>query len=266
MPMSPRLLRPIASRSLVDADATAYLTAVQAADGQALEPAVRNAITAFVIGCKQDGIWSAIKASCILMGARTLSGALTPLVGAAPTNNNFVSGDYNRRTGLTGNGTTKWLRSGRGNADDPQDSKHMAAFMETVATSGLSCYVAGDDFNAGSSWLARDTVAVNGAARNVASPTASSGNFYGLNRSNSTQITARVNGATQTISQNSAAPRSGSVNAPLGVFAMGLAGSTNGAYFASAAISYYSIGESLSLPLLESRVAALNAAIKAAIP
>jgi len=72
-----------------DADAAAYITAVETADGQALEENVKLAINSFVVGCKADGVWSAIKASCILAGARTLNGALTPLVGTAPTNANF---------------------------------------------------------------------------------------------------------------------------------------------------------------------------------
>jgi hypothetical protein len=57
---------------------------------------------------------TAIKASCILAGARTLAGALVPLAGAAPTNvGPFVSGDYNRKTGLVGDGSTKYLNSNR---------------------------------------------------------------------------------------------------------------------------------------------------------
>lgn len=72
-----------------DPDAAAYIAAVEAADGQPLEPAVKTAINSFVVGCKADGIWAAIKAACILAGARTLSGALVPLAGTAPTNFNF---------------------------------------------------------------------------------------------------------------------------------------------------------------------------------
>ena len=79
-----------------DPDALAYLAEVERIDGQALESGTRNAVIAFVTGCKADGIWTAIKASCILSGARTLSGALMPLAGTAPSNFNFVSGDYNR--------------------------------------------------------------------------------------------------------------------------------------------------------------------------
>ena len=88
MPMNPRLLRPTSSS--LDRDAAVYLNAVAVADGEQLEPAVRKAINDFVNGCKQDGIWDAIKASCILAGARTLAGALVPLVGTAPTNNGAI--------------------------------------------------------------------------------------------------------------------------------------------------------------------------------
>jgi hypothetical protein len=110
----------ISSVYTYDADASAYILAVEAADEiaspgiGALEPATRSAINKFVVGCKADGIWTAIKASCILSGARTLAGALVPLAGTAPTNFNFVSGDYNRKTGLgDASNTTKYLNSNR---------------------------------------------------------------------------------------------------------------------------------------------------------
>jgi hypothetical protein len=87
-------------------------------------------LASFVKGCKNDGIWTAIKASCILAGARTLAGALVPLVGTAPTNFDglFDSGDYNRKTGLIGDGSTKSLDSNRNNNADPQNSKHVSAY------------------------------------------------------------------------------------------------------------------------------------------
>jgi hypothetical protein len=118
----------------LDADALAYITAVEAADGQSLESSVKIALNSFVKGCKSDGIWGAIKASCIMAGARTLSGALVPLKGASPTNFNFVSGDYNRKTGLKGNGITKYLDSNRNNNADPQNSRHVSIYASTIST------------------------------------------------------------------------------------------------------------------------------------
>jgi hypothetical protein len=61
-----------------DPDAEAYIAAVEAADlasdptAEPLETATKVAIHSFVKGCKADGIWPAIKASCILAGARHL--------------------------------------------------------------------------------------------------------------------------------------------------------------------------------------------------
>jgi hypothetical protein len=117
-----------------DADVLAYVLAVEAADGDRLEDGVISAYESFITGCKGDGIWSAIKASCILAGARTISGALVPLVGSAPTNNNFVPGDYNRKTGLKGDGTNKNITTNRLNNADPQNSKHIAVYRTQTIT------------------------------------------------------------------------------------------------------------------------------------
>jgi len=181
------------------ADVNAYITAVETADGGvALEAGVRDAINTFITGCKSDGIWSAIKASCILMGARTLSGALTPLVGSAPTNNNFVSGDYNRKTGLVGDGTSKSLAANRLANDDPTDNCHLAAYVSTVGTGAIM----GSNGNPANHTLS------NAAHRNrtttAALFTASSG-LVGSSRAASAGYSVRNAGSTSTITQASSA-------------------------------------------------------------
>jgi hypothetical protein len=274
MPLSPRLLRPIASRSLVDADATAYLSAVQTADGQALEPAVRNAITAFVVGCKQDGIWSAIKASCILMGARTLSGALTPLVGAAPTNNGpFVSGDWNRKTGLVGNASSKYLDSNRANNADPQDNQHLAVYASTVhgGVNLAGVYAGAGGGSTGATNIVRTNVAsVNSSHAGRCRTSASSGlvgsstpppGLFGVSRAASASYVLRTGGSNTTITEASQTPSSGDVL----IFAREN-GSGSAEFFADARLAFYSIGESLDLALLDTRVSTLYTAIGAAIP
>ena len=263
MAMNPRLLRP---RSGGDPFALRYIAAVQAADGQPLEAGVRKAINAFVVGCKADGIWSAIKASCILAGARTLAGALTPLVGTAPTNNGpFVSGDYDRKTGLVGNGSTKYLDSARNNNASPQDSAHLAAFVgEAIVGDASTRAIIGTGNATGSSAI------VKGSAGNVlqtrlkhvtasSSPTSMAGysGFVGASRSVSASYLTRISGANSTVSIASSANQDASVL----VYAL-----TPAAITGNMRLAFYSVGESLDLALLDSRVSTLITAIGAAIP
>ena len=261
MAMSPRLLRPRATGfAPTDADARAYVAAVRTADGQPLEKAVALAIDSVVIGCKADGIWSAVKSSCILMGARTLAGALTPLVGTAPTNNNFVSGDYNRKTGLVGNASTKFLNSNRKANDDPLNNCHVSVYASTVA-SGFQMYFGGEISNAYDAF--RNGANVNGRSRGGATntlTTAAIAGFIGHSRAAASTFTLRAGGSQQTSSVTSIAAE----NVNIYVFARNISGTLN--LPTDARIAFYSIGESLTLSLLDSRVSSLYSAIAAAIP
>jgi hypothetical protein len=247
----------------MDPDAAAYITAVETADGQALEEKTKIAIDNFVLGCKQDGIWAAIKASCILAGARTRLGAMVPLVGPAPTSFNFVDSDYNRKTGLAGNGSTKYLDTNRNNNADPQDSKHAAVFISQSETRNANRSAISSRNTGGSPGVTHlITTATLVVARVNTSGTSSTANttpFTGLfagSRFSSTQSILRFNNASTVISENSSAPAA----VALDVF------SRNGADFSDARLAFYSIGESLDLALLDARVTDLINAIGAAIP
>jgi hypothetical protein len=157
----------ISSVFTYDEDAGNYIQAVEgpSGDNQALEPATRKAINDFVIGCKQDGIWPAIKASCILAGARTRLGALTPLVGTAPTPFGFVDANYDRKTGLVGDGSTKYLDSNRNSNTDPQNSFHMFVRVTTADSSGGFYGFMGQGTNTtGASHIAQSSVRNRAAA------------------------------------------------------------------------------------------------------
>jgi hypothetical protein len=255
------------SNALVDdQDALTYLTAVEAADGQALESATRLAVNAFVKGCKSDGIWPAIKASCILAGARTLTGALVPLAGAAPTNVNFVSGDYNRKTGLVGDGSTKYLNSNRNTNADPQNNHHYSVYSPapTNVTAGI---IGGRStaVNTGTkqlNWIASTGAefrACSATATIVASATPTIG-VYGASRSLSTSFQTRVATSTSTQVVSSDGLDTGNFF----VFARNTGGTAQ--IFSGWRIAFYSIGESLNLTQLDTRVTTLINAFAAAIP
>jgi hypothetical protein len=246
-----------------DPDANAYILAVEAADGQTLEAGVKKAYNTFVKGCKSDGIWDAIKASCVMAGARTLSGALVPLKGTAPTNFNFVSGDYNRKTGLVGNGLTKYLDSNRNNNADPQDSRHVSIYASTISTGTTPAYFGGEAAS-GSTQLI-DVSASTRIGYRLNSSAATSTNiapsvgFIGINRTSSSEISLRNTGTTTSTSSASESPA---------LFNLLIYRRTNtvGADYANARLSYYSIGESVDLAKLDSRVTTLMSNIATAIP
>jgi hypothetical protein len=258
-----------------DPDAEAYITAVEAADEAespgvgSLETATKVAIHSFVKGCKNDGIWPAIKASCILAGARTLTGALVPLVGTAPTNVNFVSGDYNRKTGLVGDGSTKYLNSNRNNNADPQNSSHCSAFFGTnyVATLANSAILGAGGGTTGSNQIQVGAGSSLPVFRNRSTsfvgrtnPASFSG-LIGLSRANSSNFTARFNGSNFTDAIASETPFNGNIL----VFARNSSTLEPG-LFSNSRLAFYSIGESLDLALLDARVTDLINAFAAAIP
>jgi hypothetical protein len=244
---------------LDDPDAAAYITAVEIADGQPLEIGVRVAIHSFVKGCKADGIWPAIKASCIMAGARTLAGALVPLVGPAPTNFNFVAGDYNRKTGLVGNGSTKYLDSNRNNNADPQNSKHVAAYVVSIGSGGGRPFVAtstgtGRTFITDSVQVTVNRSTFSGATAVVAPCLA------GASRNSSATFDLRRND--QTVSFTGVTSET-PLNQNLFVYRRQAASITE---YSDARLAFYSIGESLNLALLDARITTLINTFGAAIP
>jgi hypothetical protein len=248
--------------SSFDADARSYILAVEAVDGQSLELGVQVAINQFVLGCKADGIWTAIKASCILAGARTLTGALVPLVGTAPTNVNFVSGDYARKTGLKSNVNTKFLNSNRPNNADGKDDHHLSAYC-TENPTGSFPNILGN--GGGQTFLLKN---ISGNAWGLFSRSAGSSifsvsgslGFIGGARSNSTEAVIRAGNVSRTGSLNSNTTNANNTSDNL-VFRSG-----PGNEGVNARLAFYSIGESLDLAKLDARVTDLINAFAAAIP
>jgi hypothetical protein len=243
-----------------DPDAKAYLDAVEVEDGQALEAGVRKAVDDFVKGLKADGIWSAIKACCILAGARTLDGALIPLVGPAPTNVDFVSGDYDREQGLLGDGVSKHLITNRNNNADPQNSKHVVLYITTKGTINARNYFGGTAPSSST------TIQVSGSSNlninhnsigfNSGIANTNNEGFLAVNRNNSSNYILRSGGSETTLTATSASP----ANASQRVFA-----NAGGINRPNAQVSFYSIGESLDLADFDSRVTTLMTDLDAAI-
>ena len=249
-----------------DPDALDYINRVETADGERLEPRVRTAINKFVLGCKQDQIWTSLVASCIMAGARTVAGAIVPLRGNAPTNNNFVAGDYSRTLGLLGDDSNKYLATGYNNNDTtnfPQNDSHISCYVSASQTDTAGIFVGGIN-SSGNRLSLHYVTATQIAHRNRGLAASTIGlapiGFQGGTRNNSAnfsrRFTSSVGISEVTLSSASGAPASDL----LGVFAAG-----NGTNFSAARMSFYSIGKSLSLSSLDTRVTTLINAIASAL-
>ena len=248
-----------------DPDALTYLAAVAAADGAPVETAVAVAVDDFFRGTKADGIWDAIKASCILCGARTLAGALVPLVGTAPTNvaDGFVAGDYTRggaTPGLKGDGTS-YLDSGRANDADPQDSKHLAFFADVDSASGyMGSLVRSPAVIPTQLWTSDFDVVLGSVNNSTGTSRPYSGGFAATQRIDASTVEVRANGATTVGTGLTSLPGN---DRSTFVFARNDVGTANS--FSNSRIAFYSIGEALDLEALDARVTALVTAIGAAV-
>jgi hypothetical protein len=253
----------IYDNDITDTDAQTYITRVEEADSlslgysQGLEWQVKKAINDFVVGCKVDSIWTSINTGCILAGARTLSGALVPFKGVAPTAFNFT--DYSRTQGLKGGNTGdgRYIDTNRLNSEDPLDFVHASAYVFTQDTG----VVLGSDNNLGAEIGIRPYGTGNTYFRAhdtnpnfIPSPTPTSPGFVGVARSVSTGLNYIYPSSTGVVL---ATRSSVAVTTPnnINIFRR-----SNATQYYNGRIGFYSLGGNLNLSLLKARVDTLMAA------
>jgi hypothetical protein len=129
----------VQSAAGVDADALAWASAVTAAGGT-YSPATLTAVSTFVASAKGSGYWSKLNRINLFCGDQLVA-ALVPLKAgggnALDAAVAFVGGDYTEATGLTGNGTTKYLTTGLiPSVSLSAASTHLALYNRSGGTAG----------------------------------------------------------------------------------------------------------------------------------
>jgi hypothetical protein len=248
----------------LDPDALNYIKTVETADSQGLEATWRNALNTFFIGAKSDGFFPSLKGCAILAGARTLTGALTPLAGPALTIIGSGSSNYNRKAGLAGDGAAFYINTNRAGNADPQNSSHLIVYITTAATGGSQQAAIGYGNGASSDTL----IVLNAPAANYpfrsrgiistqSRSTVGAVGFVGLNRSSAVSFTSSINSTEETISLSSSVPTSDNIF---------LFGRSLGSLLpTNARIAFFSSGTSLNLSIARPRITALMNAL-ATIP
>lgn len=135
----------------ISALSAAWASRVAAAGGAAIYQD-RRAVDVLLTAADMVGLTDA---NCRLnpFAGTSLTAALVPVLrGGGPdtdTNVNFVSGDYTRTTGITGNGSTKYLNTSTLDTGWTPSNRHMAAYVRTANTTSSFNKFMGVDGNAG---------------------------------------------------------------------------------------------------------------------
>lgn len=124
----------------------AYIAAVEGVDGdnQQLETGVLGPMVKFANWRIPLG-----GACCLMAGARTLEGALVPMVGPTPVATNFISDDYNRLQGLAGvNNGGKFISTDYAIDTARQDDHHAAIRLSIPPVAAFRAYMSDGAANA----------------------------------------------------------------------------------------------------------------------
>lgn len=203
----------VAAAPILDSDAENYIQRVETADGEALETGVKQAINQLFLDLKSVSApvsgtnWNSVASGTLLLmvGPRTLAGILEPLYPdeTLPTNTNFVSGDYNRKTGLLG-GTGKRIDFRDMSSGGPTINDHaQAVWITSLGTAVTNRAFITSGPTAGTTGMVKSATAAsflfrsaNSGSSNNTTVSESTVGFCGLSRSNSANFLTRIAGTT----------------------------------------------------------------------
>jgi hypothetical protein len=136
-----------AAYTFTDVDAAAWAAAVTSAGGT-YSAGTLAALSVLIAGLKTDSIWTKVNTVFNPLCGNQLTAALIQLKSgtwAAATNNNFVSGDYTEATGLTPNGSSKYLNTGFQASSLTANSTHIAVYNRSSSASAVRNTLGADD-------------------------------------------------------------------------------------------------------------------------
>ncbi len=124
-----------------DSDAQAFFDAV-VANGGTISTATKGYVNTFVLAAKANSYWSKLSRINLFCGDQLAAVAVPLKAGGASaldTLTNFVSGDYSESTGLTGNGSSKYLDTGwTPITQATQNDTHIAIYNRSSSSGGTN--------------------------------------------------------------------------------------------------------------------------------
>jgi len=186
--------------------------------GDTTHTAYKTPITNYFTGLFQNNLWDKLESSALFVGVG-IQGVTVPLKSTmtALTNNNFVAGDLNQLTGLKGDASTKYLDTGSKFNDFPQNDFSMSAnITEFIQETTDGNYLVYNSFGNGVSQLATQNDAGGSPNNLITRCNTRNGellidlgnleDFYGINRTVSTEYSVQYGASSTTVTETSQAP------------------------------------------------------------
>ena len=239
-----------------DSDAADIIARRGTAHGTPVTPAVATAIDNAVKLMKSNGTWNACGSLVVMAGARSLTEALEPWKGPAPTSFNFVEDDLNFYTGLKGDASTKYLSANLAPDDLGQDDCHVSYFCTEPSAISSARDVIGAAGGALPAKLRLEAQFVPTVryffrlqSESFSSPSLIEGDdglgFTGATRNDATTATLRADASNFSFTMNTSTPTDDTIS----VFRM-----SSESFFSDVRLSMYSLGSHVDLAALESSI------------
>jgi hypothetical protein len=224
-----------------------YLARVEDADSARLETPVLN-----VMGTLAQYRIPLLGGAVFMAGARTLPGALVPMVGPAPTQSNLIGADYTRLQGVKFNGINKVVSTNVVGSTLQQDNHHMGVGISIAPTITGRIGIGHGGSSAGALNIAVPGGLVtqvsyrsrSSASRNLTVTAPEWVDFHGLSRSNSSEYEYRSGSQSITFAQVSSAAATGTIS---------VGADSGGSFFSDAGIRFYTLGTSIDLAEMRTR-------------
>jgi len=254
-----------------DPDAQRFFTARAVSAGDPVPNPYKKAINQYILSLKSAGLWDSIIQLAVFAGATTISGALYTIKGNNLTAVGLSSADVNPKTGVKGDGVSKYFQSNYSGSPSGtgQDNFHMYAHLTeantATANNARTLFGNGGGAGAGRRVMVHDAFNSTTPHRLNGTATASASGInpgdHGMSRGSSANYTSLVVGTSTTHTDTSVAASGG----PYYILARGPdSGSTPEAgSFSDARILIWALGAATTLTNYQAPRATLITALNA---
>lgn len=148
-------------------------------------------ISKFILDCKEAGVWSLLTFCMPFVGTNLATASRELITGATTAFTNFIEADFTEATGVTGNGSTKYLDCGTAASALLAAAGHISFYQRTDETNAAVKMKMGTASGTEEFWIGGSTTSNAGRygkTNSVSDATANLKGFYYVERLSATDL------------------------------------------------------------------------------